>query len=92
MMNLMLRLKKWPLIGRLIPKSRKLAVSVGTVKWFNKKKGFGFIRLDSGQEVFAHISNIQTAGYKTLKKGQRVQFVLSMGTKGPQAENISQLR
>jgi CspA family cold shock protein len=61
----------------------------GTVKWFNESKGFGFIAQDNGgQDVFAHYSAIQGSGFKTLKEGQRVSFVLSQGQKGPQAEQI----
>ncbi len=82
-------LKKLPFLKFLFNRVDTSTMSEGTVKWFNKKKGFGFIRLDSGQEVFAHISKIQANGYKTLKKGQRVQFFISNGSKGPQAEEIS---
>ena len=63
--------------------------ATGTVKWFNESKGFGFIAQDNGsQDVFAHYSAIQGSGFKTLKEGQRVSFVLSQGQKGPQAEQI----
>ena len=60
----------------------------GTVKWFNESKGFGFIEQESGPDVFAHYSEIQSSGYKTLAEGQRVEFKVSQGQKGPQAENI----
>lgn len=60
----------------------------GTVKWFNESKGFGFIQQESGPDVFAHFSAIAGDGFKTLKEGQRVQFVVTAGKKGPQAENI----
>ena len=63
--------------------------ATGTVKWFNESKGFGFIAQDNGgQYVFAHYSAIEGSGFKTLKEGQRVSFVLSQGQKGPQAEQI----
>lgn len=61
----------------------------GTVKWFNDAKGFGFISPDEGgEELFAHFSAIQMAGFKTLKEGQRVQFEVTQGPKGKQATNI----
>lgn len=61
---------------------------VGTVKWFNETKGFGFIEQESGPDVFAHFSAILDKGFKTLKEGQRVEFTVRAGQKGPQAENI----
>lgn len=60
----------------------------GTVKWFNESKGFGFIAQESGPDVFAHFSAITGSGFKTLAEGQRVQFTVAKGPKGPQAENI----
>lgn len=60
----------------------------GTVKWFNESKGYGFISPESGPDVFAHFSAIQGSGFKTLIEGQRVEFVVTQGAKGPQAENI----
>lgn len=60
----------------------------GTVKWFNENKGFGFIERESGEDVFAHFSAIESTGYKTLAEGQRVEFIVTQGQKGPQAENI----
>ncbi|WIO74360.1 cold-shock protein [Porticoccaceae bacterium LTM1] len=60
----------------------------GTVKWFNEAKGFGFIEQQSGPDVFAHFSAISGAGFKTLAEGQRVEFTVTQGQKGPQAENI----
>ena len=65
--------------------SEKIA---GTVKWFNENKGFGFIEREGGPDVFAHFSAIQSAGYKTLAEGQAVEFVVTDGQKGPQAEEI----
>lgn len=60
----------------------------GTVKWFNEAKGFGFIEQQSGPDVFAHFSAITGTGFKTLVEGQQVEFVITQGQKGPQAENI----
>lgn len=60
----------------------------GTVKWFNESKGFGFIEREGGPDVFAHFSAIQSSGFKTLAEGQRVEFTVSDGQKGPQADNI----
>ncbi|BBN81638.1 cold-shock protein [Pseudoalteromonas sp. JBTF-M23] len=60
----------------------------GTVKWFNESKGFGFIAQENGADVFAHFSAIKGDGFKTLAEGQRVEFTLAQGQKGPQAENI----
>jgi CspA family cold shock protein len=60
----------------------------GTVKWFNESKGFGFLEQPSGPDVFAHFSAIAGDGFKTLAEGQRVEFVVTDGQKGPQAENI----
>jgi CspA family cold shock protein len=60
----------------------------GTVKWFNESKGFGFIEQQSGPDVFAHFSAISGSGFKTLAEGQSVEFTVTQGQKGPQAENI----
>lgn len=60
----------------------------GTVKWFNESKGFGFIERESGPDVFAHFSAISGSGFKTLVEGQKVEFTVTQGQKGPQAENI----
>ena len=65
-----------------------MSTTTGTVKWFNESKGFGFISQESGPDVFAHFSAIQSEGYKSLKEGQKVQFTITEGKKGPQAENI----
>jgi CspA family cold shock protein len=61
----------------------------GTVKWFNADKGFGFITTDEGNDVFAHFSQINKEGFKTLEEGQKVSFDVVEGAKGPQAENIT---
>ncbi|MDC1529509.1 cold-shock protein [Gammaproteobacteria bacterium] len=60
----------------------------GIVKWFNESKGFGFIEQESGADVFAHFSAIESTGFKTLTEGQRVEFLVTQGQKGPQAEQI----
>ena len=65
-----------------------MSTSTGTVKWFNESKGFGFIAQESGPDVFAHFSAIQSTGFKTLIEGQKVEFTVTQGQKGPQAENI----
>ena len=64
-------------------------MATGTVKWFNETKGFGFIHADSGQDVFAHFSEIQSNGFKVLHEGQRVSFTVAQGKKGPQATGIT---
>ena len=65
-----------------------MSTTTGTVKWFNEAKGFGFISQESGPDVFAHFRAISGDGFKTLDEGQRVEFTISDGEKGPQAENI----
>lgn len=61
----------------------------GTVKWFNNSKGFGFIQRDSGEDVFVHFKSINASGYKTLAEGQRVEFTVTQGQKGLQAEEVT---
>ena len=63
----------------------------GTVKWFNDAKGFGFISRDNGEDVFVHHSAIQSGGFRTLQEGQRVQFNVTKGPKGLQAEGVQTL-
>nr|WP_276269653.1 MULTISPECIES: cold-shock protein [Moritella] len=61
---------------------------MGTVKWFNETKGFGFIQQENGPDVFAHFSAIESDGFRTLLENQKVEFNVTDGQKGPQAENI----
>ena len=63
----------------------------GTVKWFNAEKGFGFIAVDGGEDVFVHFSAIQTEGFKTLEEGQKVEFTIEEGNRGPQAANVEKI-
>ena len=65
-----------------------MSTTTGTVKWFNDAKGFGFIQQESGPDVFAHFSAITGDGHKSLVDGQKVEFTVTEGPKGPQAENI----
>lgn len=65
-----------------------MSSTTGTVKWFNETKGFGFISQENGPDIFAHFSQIQGDGFKTLAEGQKVEFTVVDGAKGPQAENI----
>jgi len=66
-------------------------MAVGTVKWFNAEKGYGFISVEGGKDVFVHYSAINMDGYRTLQEGQRVQFDIVDGRKGPQAANVKPL-
>jgi CspA family cold shock protein len=65
--------------------------TVGTVKWFNAEKGFGFIQVEGGDDVFVHFTAIQGDGFKSLDEGQRVEFTVGQGNRGPQAENVVKL-
>lgn len=69
-----------------------MSTTTGTVKWFNDEKGFGFIAQENGgPDVFAHFRQITGDGFKTLTEGQRVEFKVTQGQKGPQAEDIRAL-
>ena len=63
----------------------------GTVKWFNSEKGFGFIEVEGGNDVFVHFSAIAQEGYKSLEEGQAVEFEIVEGDRGPQAANVVKL-
>ncbi|MGE5798810.1 MAG: cold-shock protein [Syntrophaceae bacterium] len=66
-------------------------MSEGKVKWFNERKGFGFIETSEGNDVFVHFSAIQDSGFRTLQEGQRVSFEVEQGQKGPAAANVRAL-
>lgn len=66
-------------------------MKVGVVKWFNNEKGFGFISVDGENDIFVHFSAIEADGYKSLEEGQKVEFEIVDGTKGPQAANVSRI-
>ena len=66
-------------------------MATGTVKWFKADKGYGFITVDNGDEVFVHFSEIQGEGFKTLEEGQKVEFEVTQGNRGPQASNVQKL-
>jgi CspA family cold shock protein len=63
----------------------------GKVKWFNDKKGYGFIEMEGGKDVFVHYQSIQGDGFKTLKEGDEVNFDVTEGAKGPQAANVNKI-
>ncbi len=67
------------------------SLAQGTVKWFNAEKGFGFITQDAGGDVFVHYSAIESSGYRSLNEGDRVQFEVTQGPKGPQAKAVSKI-
>lgn len=66
-------------------------MNYGKVKWFNAEKGYGFIEVENGNDVFVHYSAIQSEGFKTLEEGQEVTFDIVEGTRGPQAANVVKL-
>jgi len=87
------RIAKLSLVTEQFPvreKKEDLAVMAfeGKVKWFNESKGFGFIQQDNGADVFVHFSSIKSEGFKTLAEGQRVQFDIEEGDRGPKAVNV----
>jgi CspA family cold shock protein len=66
-------------------------METGTVKWFNRTKGYGFIAREEGEDVFVHFSAINSEGFKTLDEGDKVEFEITDGPKGPQAANVSKV-
>ena len=66
-------------------------METGTVKWFNRTKGFGFIEREEGEDVFVHFSAIEMDGFKVLQAGDRVEFEITEGEKGPQASNVKKI-
>src|ERR1700682_100732 len=89
------RLGKRPLAGaplellRRFPSGGTGEMANGTVKWFSPKKGYGFITMEDGQEVFVHYSAIDGAGFRSLEQGERVEFEVAQGPKGLQASNVN---
>ena len=75
-------------VGADAPNSKEYRVAVGTVKWFNEAKGFGFIQQEGGEDVFVHFSAISGEGFKTLAEGERLEFEIVRGPKGLQAANV----
>lgn len=69
----------------------KSYMQTGKVKWFNNKKGFGFIEVEGGDDVFVHFTAIQEEGFKSLEEGQEVSFDIVEGNRGPQAANVKKL-
>jgi CspA family cold shock protein len=67
------------------------SMAEGIVKWFNEKRGYGFIEQDDGRNLFVHYSNINMSGFKTLSQGDRVSFDMKEGNRGPEAMNVSKL-
>jgi CspA family cold shock protein len=79
------------LISSTFPRRNK-QVAQGTVKWFNDAKGFGFISQEGGPDVFVHFSAIKAEGFKSLNEGDRVEFEITQGPKGPQASNVVKVK
>ena len=69
-------------------RTKKVEMAQGTVKWFNGDRGYGFIAVEGGADVFVHVSAISGDGYRSLEEGQKVEFDITQGQKGPQAENV----
>jgi CspA family cold shock protein len=67
-------------------------MATGTVKWFDEKKGYGFITMDEGKDVFVHYSAIAGSGFRKLAEGERVSFEVKEGSKGPQADQVQPIR
>ncbi len=69
-------------------RTKKVTMTQGTVKWFNGDRGYGFIAVEGGPDVFVHFSAITGGGHRSLEEGQKVEFDITQGQKGPQAENV----
>jgi len=77
-------------LGKLEKILRRLSsMARGRVKWFNEKKGYGFIEQENGEDIFVHYTAIVGKGFRTLRQGQEVEFEIVMGPKGPQAANVT---
>ena len=74
-----------------LPDHEDPAMASGTVKWFNEQKGFGFITQDDGPDVFVHYSAIEESGFKSLTEGDHVEFEVTQGPKGPQAQSVKKI-
>src|SRR5260221_288288 len=74
--------------GGAASRTEKVTMAQGTVKWFNGDKGYGFITVEGGPDVFVHVSTITGGGYRSLEEGQKVEFDITQGQKGSQAENV----
>ena len=77
-----------PAIAGAASTTKKVKMAQGTVKWFNGDKGYGFIAVEGGPDVFVHVSAITGGGYRGLEEGQKVEFDITQGQKGPQADNV----
>jgi cold shock protein len=77
-----------PVAAAALSGTKKVTMAQGTVKWFNGDKGYGFIAVEGGPDVFVHFSAITGDGYRSLEEGQQVEFDITQGQKGPQAENV----
>ena len=80
------------MVTAVVNKGGIMKMAQGTVKWFNGDKGFGFIEVEGGSDVFVHFSAIQSDGFRTLQEGQRVEFDIEQGQRGPQAANVVVVR
>jgi CspA family cold shock protein len=81
-------MKEYGKLGQSPRYAKEHRVAVGTVKWFNEAKGFGFIQQENGEDVFVHYSAITGEGFKTLAEGERLEFDITQGPKGLQAANV----
>ncbi len=77
--------------SRFVPQGAYVERLKGTVKWFNNAKGYGFLGRDDGPDVFVHYSAITSEGYKSLQEGDKVEFEITQGAKGPQASNVAKV-